>query len=434
MRKVLILCPTRREFRDLPELAKQLDCELAFDDFGGDYFDRFLGKNAQPTDEVLDIVSLIDETVAHYKDAGLSGATSGVGYPGMSASSLIAKKLGIHGGNPEPIITFDHKYYSRLAQQKYVPEATPSFYLIDPKDLKTLDAVNDFPAFLKPVKSCMSKNAYRISSKEELEKRVKEALLPEGFITPFNDMVANYTGLELHASYLLVESLLEGAQVSLEGYVHDGKVHVMGIVDALFFPGTISFKRFQYPSKLPEEVQHRMIGIAEKLMTGIGYDNAPFNIEMMYNPDSHQIHIIEVNPKLASQFPDLFLKVDGTSSYSVLLQLAIGEKPKFTRRQGEFKIAASCVLRLFEDQYVQAVPSQEQINALRAKYPDALIELYAPLGKNLSDQMQDAESFRYGLVNIGAQCERELEEKFEFFKGSLQFKFAPVHEPSASRH
>jgi hypothetical protein len=131
-----------------------------------------------------------------------------------------------------------------------------------------------------------------------------------------------------------------------------------------------------------------------------------------------------VNPKLASQFPDLFFKVDGHSSWTVLLQLAMGEQPVFARKQGSFRMAASCVLRTFEDRRVLCVPSEESLRELGSEYPDALIEIYATPGLNLSDQMQDSHSFRYGLVNIGAGSERELEAKFARIQSRLDFQFA----------
>jgi len=286
--------------------------------------------------------------------------------------------------------------------------------------------VTDFPAFLKPVKSCMSMNAYKVCSSTELEHHVRSALLPAGFLKPFNDMLALYPEFDLDVSSLLVEELLEGEQVSLEGYVFEGRVHVMGIIDAIMFPGTYSFKRFQYPSLLGASVQARMVQIAETLIAGIGYENALFNIELIYNPGTDQIHIIEVNPKIASQFPDLFQKVDGTSSYSVLLETALGKEPTFTRRQGQFKVAGSCVLRTFEDQRVISAPSAEQLQALSKRFPDAKIQIMAAPGKKLSDQMQDVSSYRYGLINIGANSVEELEEKFETCKSMLGFQFAPV--------
>lgn len=425
-KKILVLCPTQREYRDLPALAQALDCELVFDDFCGDYFDQFLGKNPRTDLPHLDILSLIDETVARHRRSGIRGVTSAVGYPGMSAASIVAKRLGLPGPSPESVICCEHKYYSRVAQKQFVPHAVPSFYLLDSANAEAIREITTFPVFLKPVKSCMSINAHRVYDQEQLRGIAKSSLMPAGFVRPFDDMLRAYTNYPLHASYLLVESLLEGLQVSLEGYVFGGRIHVMGVLDAILFPGTISFKRFQYPSCLNDDVQDRMKNIAQCFLAGIGYDNAPFNIEMFYDARADSIHIIEVNPKIASQFSDLFMKVDGQSSFSALLQIALGEEPAFRKRKGDFKIAASCVLRTFADQRVLGIPSNESTRELVSQYPDALIEIHAVPGMNLSDQMQDAQSFRYGLINIGADSESELERKFAHIQSRLDFRFAPA--------
>ena len=425
MKKILVLCPTSREYRDLPPLAEALGLELLFDEFCGDYFDRLLGQppaRLQP----LDILALIDETIERYFDRGLSGVTTGVGYPGMSVCSIIAERLALPGPSPASVMICEHKYYSRLKQRALVPHAVPEFRLLDPRNLETGARAPTFPAFLKPVKSCMSINACRVEDERQLREVARTALLPEAFIRPFNDMLRAHTDYPLDASYLIVESLLEGLQVSLEGYVYRGRVHVLGILDAIMFPNSISFKRFQYPSQLSDAVQERMKEIARRFIGGIGYDNAPFNIELLYDPRTDRIYIIEVNPKIASQFADLFLRVDGQSSFSMLLELASGSRPSFTPRRGEFKLAASCVLRTFEDRRVAAIPTQAAIAGIVQRYPDARIEIHAVPGAALSNQMQDAQSFRYGLVNIGADSERELEEKFDAIAERLEFRLVPV--------
>ena len=426
MKKILVLCPTTREYRDLPALAQEVGCELVFDSFCDGYFDRFLQKNP-PTDfPPLDILALIDDTVARYRHASLSGVTSGVGYPGMSAASIIAQRLGLPGPRPESVICCEHKYYSRVAQKKFVPDAVPSFHLLEPANADATPATTTFPVFLKPVKSCMSMNAHRVDGPAQLRAVARSAVMPEGFVGPFNDMLRAYTDYSLPASHLMVEALLEGSQVSLEGYVCGGRVHVMGILDAIMFPGTLSFKRFQYPSSLSDGVQEKMRDIAQRFLAGIGYDNALFNIEMFFDARTGGIHIIEVNPKIASQFADLFLKVDGHSSFTALLQLAMGEEPAVIKRQGKFRVAASWVLRTFEDRRVVDIPSDASIRALVAEYPDALIEIHAIPGRCLSGQMQDSQSFRYGLVNIGADSARELATKFGHIQSRLDYRFVPA--------
>lgn len=106
---------------------------------------------------------------------------------------------------------------------------------------------------------------------------------------------------------------------------------------------------------------------------GIGYDDALFNVEFIYDARSDALHVVEVNPKIASQFTDLFEKVDGASSYRTLLQVALGEEPDFERGRGPFKLAASCVLRRFEDATVLRVPSAAEVAALRSRLPDARV-------------------------------------------------------------
>jgi hypothetical protein len=169
-----------------------------------------------------------------------------------------------------------------------------------------------------------------------------------------------------------------------------------------------------------------MRDIAVRYLRGIKYDNSAFNFEMMYNPVTERIHIIEINARLASQFWDMFEKVDGSNPYDAILKIALGERPDFKHGLGEFPVAGSCVLRTFEDRLVKSVPGALELESLVAKYPDAKIEILAQVGKHLSDQIQDAGSFRYGLVNIGADSYEHLESKFEECSAMLTFEFEDV--------
>jgi biotin carboxylase len=425
MKRVLLLCPTGRERRHLPAIAAALNCRVIFQEFAASYFDRQLSSDTQSDSAELDTLALIEEIISRHARDRVEGVTSAVGYPGMPVASIIAERLGLPGAKVESVLLCEHKYYARAAQQKLVPSATPCFQIVPPENLGESDALDiPFPLFLKPVKSCFSINAQRVSSLPELRRAARTNRMPAWFLRPFDDLLKAYTNYEYNASHLLAETLLEGVQVSLEGYVFRGRVRVLGIIDSVMFPDTISFERFVYPSRLPAEVQARMSRIAETFINGIGYDNALFNMELMYNAATGAIHIIEVNPKIASQFPDLFEKVDGTSSYAPLLQVALGEEPEFQSRRGEFKLAASCVLRTFEDRRVLRVPTGAQLAELTRKFPDANIEISVAEGDLLSNIMQDGKSFRYGLVNIGANSVEELDAKFEFCKNFLDFQFA----------
>ena len=287
-------------------------------------------------------------------------------------------------------------------------------------------AGENFPLFVKPVKSFFSVGAQRVNGSEELEEVRKEWEGKADFFEPFEILLKKYTGKEIGSRCLIAEGLLEGVQATLDGYVQDGEVEVMGVVDSIMFPGTIAFQRFEYPSSLPEGVQDRMGEVARKVMQGLGYDNGQFNIEFIYNPEVDTVHIVEINPRMSSQFADLFEKVDGTNSYSVLLDLALGKKVKLRRREGKHAAAFSCVLRTFQNQLVQKLPTESELEAMQKEFPDARIEVLAREGRKLSEQMQDTCSYRYGLVNIGGKDREEILERFEYCKSRLTFNFRPV--------
>ncbi len=421
-RKILLLCPTRRAAQAISALARDINCQVIRDDRSqGSFLSNFrYGKS-------LNILELIDSRVRQYKHEKLDGITCAVAFPGMNiAAACIAQELNLPGPSPLALLRCEHKYYCRLAQEEFVPEAAARSRLLDPTNRASIDAVTDFPCFVKPVKSIMSSGAFRVNSKAELLSVIEKEALPDGFLIPFNDLISRYSNFEHDANYLIVEELLEGWQVSLEGYVYKGEVNVMGIVDAIMFPGTISFRRWQYPSSLSQSIQDRMADIARRFISGIKYDDWAFNIEMMYNPLSERIQIIEVNARLASQFWDLFEKVDGSNPYDVIMRLALGERPEWKRGQGRFNVAASCVLRTFDDRLVLSIPDADDVERLKSKYPDALVEILAKRGKRLSEQIQDSGSFRFGLVNIGADSFEAIERKFEDCISMLPYSFDTI--------
>lgn len=116
---------------------------------------------------------------------------------------------------------------------------------------------------------------------------------------------------------------MTGSQVTLEGYAFRGDVGVLGIVDSIMHPNTVAFRRFEYPSNLPVAVQEKMRAVAICLMRGLGYTHGLFNVEMMCDTRSGTVSVIEVNPRMSSQFVDLFEKVDGINTYEILLDLAL---------------------------------------------------------------------------------------------------------------
>jgi hypothetical protein len=287
-------------------------------------------------------------------------------------AALLAEQRGLPGPSPSAIVSCQHKPTSRAIQQREAPEATPRFAV--------LDGVPPFPPpwWVKPVVGRLSQEARRVDGEVELARLAEEPA--------YRDEYAVLAGLKREAVRgFLVEELVTGDEVTLEGFVHEGWVTVVGVTDSVKYPGTNSFERFEYPSALPRDRLDELSELAATLVPAHGLDTCFFNIEF-FVPADGQAQIVELNPRIASQFSPLVEAVHGRSTYDVLFALACGEDPRWdgSTRPG---VAISYVVRVFEDAIVQEVPEPQ----------DGLEVLVRP-GLRLSEQgTNDTASYRLAI-------------------------------------
>ncbi len=401
-----------------------------------DWRDAYRILWSEPSDEDcpwdLDPLAFI-EAEAAARRGRIHGVTSSSDYPGATVAGALATRLGLPGCPPQRVIRASHKYYSRLAQREAAPEATPPFDLVRSGGPPP---ATGFPCFVKPVKGAFSIMARRVESAEELEAFLRRPEVEEfrtAYVAIFNRLVRGLTDLEVDGSWFLAEGLLRGIQVTVEGYRHAGRVHVLGIVDSVLHPETGSFARFDYPSSLPPPVQERMAGIAGRVVERLGLDEAFFNIEMIFDTATGAIGLIEVNPRICGQFGDLYQKVDGVNSYVRLLDLACGEDPGRRSGQGVSRCASSFPLRIYQPSRVERAPGPEGVAAARALFPGTQIWLECTAGQVLTDfcSNEDGRSSRYGIVNVGGRDRQEVEDRKEAVLERLGFAFTPL--PEAGR-
>ncbi len=422
--RVLVVCPTTWDERQLAALPADVRAgvELVFD---------------EPRDDDvrwdLDVAAFVEERVQRWRGR-IDGVLSSSDYPGAIAAAAIAAELGLPGPPPASVLRAAHKYESRLVQHAAEPEVVPRFALFDPSHEASWPPESAFPCFVKPVKGSFSLFARRIPDRAALRVFAASPALSEFrdyYVRLFDAFAARHVRFEHGARAFLAEELLSGTQVTLEGWVQDGRAHVLGIVDTSFHAHAPSFARFDYPSELPLAVQERMGAAAGAIALALGLDHTLFNMELFYEPASGRIGLIEVNPRLCGQFADLYAKVDGTSGFALALDLALGRKPRVQRGAGPFAAAASVPLRLFRSARVVAAPSPAQQRALEHAQPGTLLWSECARGDVLrvGPDVEDGHSVRYGVVNLGAAGRSDIEAKLATITRSLGFAFAPLPEP-----
>jgi len=352
----------------------------------------------------LNPLALIDRIADRFAAAGLDAVISTDEYIGVVIAAAIARRLGLPGGDPARIIRSQHKYLSRCEQHRTAPECVPGFCMVGVPPRRE-DLRLRFPLFVKPLRGSFSIFAARVDDHEALEKHLDLNLLwrlgLRTVLRPYNKMLRYFIGDTADANRFIAEEVVEGEQVCVDGFVHEGDIHIGGVIDAVMFPGTDAFERFQYPSRLRMDVQERIRELAHKLVEGFGLEHGQFNVEFRYDAARDHIGVIEMHPRMSFQFADMYEDVDGLNSYDLLLDLSVGRRPTVCSARGSAKHAASLVVRKFGGRRLSRLPDQNALAAFRRRHPFAHVHLYAKKG-SMGLEMRAMGSYRCALINASA--------------------------------
>jgi biotin carboxylase len=352
-------------------------------------------------------------------------------YPLSTMLPILCQHYGLPGAPLQSVLACEHKYWSRLVQRALVPNHTPGFQSINPFDaLDAQDIQLDYPFWIKPIKAHSSQLGYKIQNEEELREAL-DTIRPNigHFAELFNKLLAR---VEIPAevgpvdgSYCIAEEILTGRQTTVEGFVYEGEAHTYGIIDIIREPDSSTFSHYIYPSTFPDHIQQRINEVACQIMTHIGYNNAPFNIEFFYDDERDRLLLLEINTRISQSHSPLFEKVDGMTNFSIMLDVALGQRPPLHPQEGKFSCAGKFFIRKHEDAFVTGVPSDDEIRRLRERFPDVEVKISVTPGMRLSDlPNQEPYSYDLGQIVLGAHSEAALLDKHRECRDALTFTFA----------
>jgi len=118
MKKVLVICPTERDYRELSIVNNEGKCDFIFNSYSGQEFDYVVVSNGKKSSYRLPNIMVLAEGIAEKYKNRCFGVFSTRDYPGVVLSSIVARLLDLPGPRVETILECQHKYYARLAQKK----------------------------------------------------------------------------------------------------------------------------------------------------------------------------------------------------------------------------------------------------------------------------------------------------------------------------
>lgn len=379
----------------------------------------------------IDIAALLDKAQRRLEefDGSVDAIVGYWDFPVSTMVPILTRRFGLRGPDLEAVVKCEHKYWSRLEQQK-VTDAYPRFSLLDLENAERPPEGMRYPMWLKPVKSVSSELAFHVEDDAQFRDavaRIREGIGRLG--RPFDHVLR---GLDLPPEIAevggeacLAEEAMSGARAAVEGYVRDGEIKVYGLLDSITYPGRSSFLRHQYPSRLPDGMQRRLEDVSTRVIAQIGLDNSTFSIEYFCDPETGDVGLLEINPRHSQSHARLFEEVDGMPNHHCMLSLALGRDPSLPDRKGPYALAAKWYLRRFSDGVVRDRASAEEIARAEREIEGVSIHPLVDVGQRLSDAPQAEDSYSHELAHIAvaASGEEELQDKYDRCVKALGFVF-----------
>ena len=410
---------------------------LALDEAGFDLFSFPSNANLA----WFDMARFVGRLARKARARGWSAVTSNHEQFGALAAALLAERMGWPGTPVAAVLACQHKLYARQVLQRVAPEANVDFQLLDADYGAPIPEGLPYPLFVKPVKAAFSVLAREVRDHADLHRHTRfgvwELWVIRRLVEPFERLARErlppcpVAGTVPSAHRMLLEAPVQAEQFNLDGYVFGGQVHMLGVVDAVMYPGTQAFMRFEMPSKLAAGVQARALDVARRFLEAVGFTHGMFNLEFFYDAPSDRLTVIEFNPRMAAQFSDLYLRVRGIDLHALSMALAHGQDPATVPVAAAVDgAAASFVYRLFDAREVVHQPDAHQQRQFAREFPGGLLFCFPKPRGSMARDFKWLGSYRYGIVHLGGRDAADLRARCESASALLHWP-APFADPAA---
>lgn len=355
-------------------------------------------------------------------------AVTGTNDTSSLLAASIASAANISGPKFQSVINCQDKKRSRDIQQQHTPEHTVRCEIV-PSDTKESFPTFDFPVFTKPRRSSLSKFSARVDSNTELKKMVHRW---RSKCNSFNKQYQNIINAVPHhikqgytfENTLLAERLFDlPRQVTVDGVCVDNNVQILGVTFSHFFEDTLSFSAFHTPHTFASETLKKHIFNAVKaLVRASNFNRGWFNVEVAYEPTGQRVIVVEINPRMSSQFARMYDHTLELSVLEILTRAVCGDSvPAVSLTKNRH--ARCYILRKQHDALVKRCPKKAEIRQLKKRYPGAHIYIFAKPNRRLSDLTQDEYTFRYAQIHVLSNKPNECERIYQNIKKEIDEMF-----------
>jgi biotin carboxylase len=237
----------------------------------------------------------------------------------------IAAMLGL----PSMPVAAAHKARHKFAMKQalaHIDGLLPRFALVrTTEDLAAAVESVGLPAVLKPTGASGSTGIFELRRPADVEPALAQL---RRIARPEFDSVFRYFGAEF-----ILEELVAGPEVSVEGFVSGGRTLVVGITDKWTTdPFHLEYQHV-FPTRLPQGVRGAVERMTGQVVQTLGLDNCAFHLETKIVPQGFRF--MEVGARAAGDYiaSHLVPAACGIDFYANVIRVATGQALDLTPRE-----------------------------------------------------------------------------------------------------
>lgn len=294
------------------------------------------------------------------KEFAINGVISIASEVSVRTVAAVAEELRLPGLSHEVARIVTDK---ALMREKYAKQDVPSpmfrvAYSLE-EALKSIEELS-LPAVIKPVDNAGSRGVARVDSEHQIESAFEKA-------KKFSEQ-----------GKVLIESFMEGVEVSAEAFVYRGEIKILSLSDKIRTPPPYLLDTTViFPSNYPKEVQDKVCEVAKKAIKAVGINDGPVHIEIMMTPDGPMMVELAARGPGFKVFTDMIPYVTGVDVTEGIIRLALGEEPDL-----EIRANQGSVLKFIEAApgRIKGIKGKDQVRNISGVFD---FELYLGVGDKI---------------------------------------------------
>jgi biotin carboxylase len=257
--------------------------------------------------EVADITDF-EATLAVARRHHIDGILCDTTDTGVRTAAYVAQQMGLPGMGLDAATNFTHKGRMRLLTRQAGLQVPPFRLARVLDDLTGIPEAFALPLIVKPVDSQSGKGV----------SLVREAwALGEAF---------TYALRHTREGTVLVEALVEGQEIIVDGFMHDGQANILGIAKKVPHPRqpTVSL-RITYGHFFPPPVRARIAEVNQLTINALGLRDGVFHAEYMVSGDDVVPIDVAARGGGCMIYTHVLPEVSGVDAHRAMIRLTMGE-------------------------------------------------------------------------------------------------------------